>query len=266
MKRLVYVLCAALGLCACSPKLVIVHVNDTHSHHEAMRSGEYAGHGGIIERGAIVDSIRLSNGEGNVLLLHAGDFNQGTSYYSTLGGSLEVDVVNAFGYDCITLGNHEFDNGLEDLAARLDRIECNVVCANVIFDGTPLEGRVKPYAIVCKAGRKIGIIGLAPELAKVVSHETSSRLRQLDNVGAVNRWAGFLRKECGCDMVILLSHLGTDEDIELVPSIRSVDIIVGGHSHTFMKDFVWVRDASGRKVPVISDGDWGLEVGEVTVR
>ncbi|MCQ2159068.1 MAG: metallophosphoesterase [Bacteroidales bacterium] len=266
MKRIAYVICATLCLCACSPKLVIVHLNDTHSHHEAMRTGDLKGHGGIIERGAIVDSIRLANGEDNVLLVHAGDFNQGTSYYSTFGGSLEVGIVNAFGYDCVTLGNHEFDNGIEDLAARLEKLECKVVCANVSFDGTPLVDLVKPYAIVYKAGRKIGIIGMAPQLSKVVMHDTAARVVQLENTETINRWSEFLKKEQKCDIVMVLSHMGTDVDIDIVPSIRNVDIIVGGHSHTFMDGFAWVKDADGRNVPVISDGSWGLEVGEVTVR
>ncbi len=114
--------CAA-SLASCSPKLVILHLNDTHSHLEPVRETERYGKAGIIERGVIVDSVRNARGEDNVLLLHAGDFNQGTSYYTQFGGALEVAAVNAFRYDCIVLGNHEFDNGIEDLAARVKQIK-----------------------------------------------------------------------------------------------------------------------------------------------
>ena len=113
-KIIILALCAAT-LCSCASKqLTILHVNDTHSHFDALRSGE----AGVIERAAYVDSVRRADGAGNVLLLHAGDFSQGTSYFTIMKGDLETAVINAMGYDCITLGNHEFDNGLEELARK----------------------------------------------------------------------------------------------------------------------------------------------------
>ena len=118
-----------LGLCDCSApgsRLVILHANDTHSHFDPLRDGT----GGVIERAAYVDSVRARRGAQNVLLLHAGDFSQGTSYFTILSGDLEIEVINAMGYDCVTLGNHEFDNGLEELARRLQSLKCLVVCAN----------------------------------------------------------------------------------------------------------------------------------------
>ncbi|MBP5488243.1 MAG: metallophosphoesterase [Bacteroidales bacterium] len=270
MKKNVFVLAvAALMAVSCgttSTSLVILHVNDTHSHHEAMRSGARKGQGGVIERTAIIDSVRNARGQSNVLLVHAGDFNQGTSYYTTFGGLLEVDLVNAMGYDCITLGNHEFDNGLEDLAARVKKIKCPVLCANVDFSGTPLDGLIKPYATFRRGGLKIGVVGATSDLAKMVSASIAARLTQLDNVETVNYWSKYLRSNESCDMVIFLSHLGYQEDQDIVPSLHGVDIVIGGHSHTFVDGFVYVADADGKQVPVITDGCWGYDMGEVIVR
>lgn len=246
-------------------RLSILHVNDTHSHLEPSRENKYYGKGGIIERGLIVDSVRVSRGEENVLLLHAGDFNQGSSYYSEFGGELEVKVVNAFAYDCITIGNHEFDNGVEDLAARLSKINCPVVCANLELQNTALEGLVSPYAIVEKAGLKIGIIGLVSDLATNVAYEISSQLHQLDNLSVTNKHAKTLKKKYKCDLVILLSHLGYKEDLKLISDTKDVDIVIGGHSHTFLEGITYGENALGREIPVLTDGCFGLEVGELTV-
>lgn len=246
-------------------RLSILHVNDTHSHLEPLREAENHGYGGIIERGIIVDSVRLSRGEENVLLLHAGDFNQGSSYYSEFGGELEVKVVNAFGYDCITIGNHEFDNGVEDLSARLQKINAPVVCANLKLEGTALEGVVSPYAIVEKAGMKIGIIGLVSDLATNVAYEISSQLHQYDNLVVTNKYARILKKQHKCDLVILLSHLGFEEDLKLITSTKDVDLVVGGHSHTFLDEICYAKNAAGRQIPVVTDGCFGLGIGELTV-
>lgn len=270
MRKNLFVLAfAALLAVSCgttTTSLVILHVNDTHSHLDPVRNGYRAGQGGVIERAAIIDSVRNARGESNVLLLHAGDFNQGTSYYTVFGGALEVNLVNALGYDAITLGNHEFDNGLEDLAARVKKIDCPVLCANVDFSGTPLDGVVKPVTTVYKGGLRIGIIGVTSDLSKMVSSAISSQLTLLDNVQSVNRWSEYLRDEKNCDMVVLLSHLGYEEDQAIVPQLHGVDIVIGGHSHTFVDGFVYVNDEGGNQVPVITDGCWGYDIGEITVK
>ena len=140
----------SLGMCA--QNLTILHLNDTHSHIDPQRAGEYKGHGGVIEHAVYIDSVRKADGKKNVLLLHAGDFSQGTSYFTEIGGDIEIDVLNAAGYDVVTLGNHEFDNGAVELARRLGSLDAHVVCANYDFTGSPLEGLIKPYVIVKKAG------------------------------------------------------------------------------------------------------------------
>lgn len=259
-------LLAAACLCACGPRLVILHTNDTHSHLDPVRSGEWAGKGGAIERAAFVDSVRARHGDDKVLLLHAGDWNQGSSYFSELGGALELDVVNALRYDAVALGNHEFDNGIEDLQERVKKLNVPVVCANLDLSSFELGELVKPYVVVNKGRMKIGIIGLDADLTSNVSKVTSSRIPQLDPVTVTLRWADYLKHDEKCDFVILLSHQGYKEDHQIASSVRNVDLVVGGHSHTFVDDFEYVKDLDGRQVPIITDGCWGIEMGEITIR
>ena len=257
-------LCAAALLCLCAclapgSRLVILHCNDTHSHLDPERDGT----GGIIERAAYVDSVRARRGAKNVLLLHAGDFDQGTSYFTLLNGDLEIELINALGYDCVTLGNHEFDNGLEELGRRFASIHCPVVCAN--YDFTPFEAGkyITPYTIVRKAGINIGIIGLLCDISSCVSRETADRIPYLGPDDEVaNKWAKYLKEEALCDKVILLTHIGYEEDVALAPKLHGVDLIVGGHSHTFLDAPTVCKDADGKPLPVITDGCWGLEMGE----
>lgn len=271
MKKTLILACMILGICACAPKqhdLVILHLNDTHSHLDPQRDGS----GGVIERAAYIDSVRMAEGKNNVLLLHAGDFNQGSSYYTVLKGELEVDMVNALGYDCITLGNHEFDNGLEDLGARLARIKCPVVCCNYDFSTFEVGKKVTPYTIIKKAGRRIGIIGVLCNISTVVAKETADRVPALDTATEVNRWADYLKQEEGCDLVIVLSHAGFKgepgglNDVDIVPLTTNVDLLVGGHSHTHLTEMYYGQNAEGRAVPVVQDWCWGHQVGKITVR
>ena len=263
MKKILTILAVAAALCACEqqPRLVIVHCNDTHSHFDPLRDST----GGIIERAAFIDSVRKADGADKVLLLHAGDFDQGTSYYTQMHGRLEVDFINALGYDAVTLGNHEFDDGIEDLTERVKDIKSNVVCANLDLSSFELGEYVKPYCIVNKGGMKIGIIGLEADISTCVAKTISSRIPQLDPVEVTNKWAKYLREDEQCDMVILLSHQGYEEDRENAAKISGVDLVVGGHSHTFVDDFVFVTDPTGYETPIITDGCWGLEMGIVKV-
>ena len=265
MRRFVLAIAIAFTAVACQPRLVIIHTNDTHSHFDPVRGGKSDGLGGIIERAAFVDSIRSVYPAEKVLMLHAGDFNQGSSYYSELGGSLEPKIVNAMGYDCITLGNHELDEGIESLAQRLSVIECPVVCANCEFPDI-LQQYVSPTAVIERGGMRIGIIGMESDIATMVAAPTAQRIRQLDNVETINKWTEHLRKEDKCNFVILLSHLGYDVDQEVVPQTKGLDLIIGGHTHTFVDDIIYVKDASGKKIPIITDGCWGLQMGLIKIR
>lgn len=270
----------ALGACAgyfvpkycCAPKrtLTILHTNDTHSHMEPIRSGEHAGLGGVLERAAYIDSVRKADGAENVLLLHGGDFSQGTTYFSEFRGKVENEVMNALGYDAVTLGNHEFDNGLEALGERLASLNCPVVVCN--YDFSPFEAGkyIKPYVVVEKAGMKIGIIGATCNLKDVVSAEIVNRLPEFDFVETVQKYVDLLRPDC--DLIVLLTHLGytphlpgNTTDPIMAAATRGVDIIVGGHSHTFMDEPDWVPNLDGQPVPVVQAGEWGVNMGEFHV-
>lgn len=270
MKRLFSILTVlACSVSLSAQNLTILHMNDTHSHIEPERSGSLAGHGGVIEQAAYVDSVRTAEGAANVMLLHAGDFSQGTSYFTELSGDIEIDVINAMGYDAVCLGNHEFDNGINELARRLGNIKVPVVCANYTFAGSPLENLVKPYVVVEKAGRKIGIVGLLTDLSDVVSSEVSLAIKYKDPKDVLNLYAAELKSK-GCDLVIALTHLGYEgeayTDFELASVTTNVDIIVGGHSHTQLKEYGKTVNPDGRKVIIVTDGKWGLNIGKLTVK
>ena len=266
MRRLIFTVIAALAVSsAYAQELTVIHLNDTHSHIDPQRSGEYIGRGGVIEQAAYIDSVRRAEGKRNVLLLHAGDFGQGTSYFTELNGNIEIDVMNAMKYDVVALGNHEFDNGIPELARRLENLEADVVCANYDFAGTPLEGLVEPYVIVRRAGKKIGVIGLLTDIMKVVDRSVAKDLNYLEPADVVNRYAAYLKNEKDCDLVICLSHLGYREDKDLASQLSDVDVIVGGHSHTLLHKKQVVKDAEGDDVIVVQNWKWGLNVGCLTV-
>lgn len=272
MRKLIAAVVTAM-LVACSgasaQKLTIMHFNDTHSHLEPERAGKSAGRGGVIERAALVDSVRNAVGRRNFLLLHAGDFNQGTSYYTTLGGMLEVELVNALGYDVVTLGNHEFDDGIEHLGRRLAGLKCPVVCSNYDFSQFELGKYVKPYVILRRGGLRIGIFGMLTDITKVVERTIADRLPKFDDVETADRWASYLKNEKKCDIVIALTHLGIENedfmDPDLVRATRNIDLVVGGHSHTFIKDIVYENNIDGKPVPIVQNGCWGLDTAELTI-
>lgn len=272
MRKLIAAVVTAI-LVACSgasaQKLTIMHFNDTHSHLEPERAGKSAGRGGVIERAALVDSVRNAVGRRNFLLLHAGDFNQGTSYYTTLGGMLEVELVNALGYDVVTLGNHEFDDGIEHLGRRLAGLKCPVVCSNYDFSQFELGKYVKPYVVLKRGGMRIGIFGMLTDITKVVERTIADRLPKFDDVETADRWASYLKNEKKCDIVIALTHLGLENedfmDQDLVRATRNIDLVVGGHSHTFIKDIVYENNIDGKPVPIVQNGCWGLDTAELSI-
>lgn len=285
-------------------RLTILHTNDTHSHIDPERGGRDAGKGGVIERAAFIDSVRAADGRRNVLLLDAGDFEQGSSYFTILGGKVEIETLNAMRYDAVCLGNHEFDNGLDDLARRARKLKCDVLCANYDFSSFELGRYVRPYAIYRRGGLKIGVIGLLCDVRSVIPAETAAKLTFISPAEVVNKWASVLRDKKGCDLVIVLSHLGYGsgaskikpstappsesaassnvaggkaapvpamvpeadrDDCGLATLIRGVDIIVGGHSHTNLTEPTVVPDLDGKPVTIVQDYRWGAYVGQLTV-
>ncbi len=251
--------------------LTILHVNDTHSHNEAERAGAYAGQGGALERAAYIDSVRTADGPENVLLVHAGDFSQGSSYFSEFGGLVEVQLLNANRYDVITLGNHEFDNGVEALGDLLESLECPVVVCNFDFSPFKMGQYVKPYVILEKAGLKIGVIGVLCGLKDMLAGDIANRIPEFDMIPTVQKYADELRPQC--DLVIALTHIGYSEhnpgdttDPMLAAATRNIDLFIGGHSHTFMDAPDYVTNLDGKKVPVVQAGWMGVNMGEFHVK
>ena len=262
-------LCMAAGLSA--QDLVILHTNDLHSQMELMTSGSTTGLGGAERRAAYIAQVRKEH-PGKVILMDAGDYNQGTPYFNLFGGKLEMKIMNALRYDVATLGNHEFDNGQKDLAKRLSKAKYSTVCANYDFSQTPLKRHVKPYTIIKRNGYKIGIIGVTVYLKGVVSQEAVAGLEFENPIPIVNHWADFLKNEKHCDLVICLSHLGYGEgskerpaDVRLAEQSRNVDIIIGGHSHTFLAQPDIRKNADGKEVMIVQTGSRGVNVGKIEV-
>lgn len=264
IRQSAYIVAIFLAVCSCAP-LSIVHFNDTHSHYEPERDVNFYQKGGVFERAVFIDSVRLARGEKNVLLVHAGDFSQGSSYFSVFEGEVETNLMNAIRYDCTTLGNHEFDNGVEALTERVKKMKTPVVCANLDLSSLELGKYVKPYCVIKKSGRRIGLIGVTANLSSNVKKEVSAQLTQLESVPEINRWAEYLRKNEHCSLVILLSHSGYREDVEMATELHGVDIIVGGHSHTFLEEMVNLEDADGKPIHIVQNGCWGREAGEILV-
>lgn len=270
MRKLIIIFSAlTLAAAAYAQELTIIHFNDTHSHIDPIRSGKNTGLGGVVEQALYIDSVRQAEGKNNVLLLHAGDFSQGTSYFTELHGNIEIDVLNACKYDATCLGNHEFDNGIDELARRLSNLKVPVLCANYDFAGTPLAKHVKPFVVVKKAGLKIGIIGLLTDVTSVVDSEIAAVLKYQNPVEITNKYAAYLKEVKKCDLVICLTHLGYDEepytDQMLAPKTKNVDIIVGGHSHTKLKEADRVKNLDGKDVIIVQDWKWGLKAGNLKV-
>ena len=249
-------------------RLVILHTNDTHSQIETIRVGDNKGLGGVERRLQFIDSIRHQYGKCKVLLLDGGDYDQGTPYYTLGHGDLEVDLNNALGYDVVTLGNHEFDDGQQDLLRRLKKEKYKVVTCYYDFSQTCLAKKVKPYTIVRRGGMKIGIIGTTSYLETTVKASSLDGVKRLDTIEEVNKWADLLRNEKHCDLVILLSHLGlyqevkgTVDDQMMAAASRDIDFIIGGHTHTYLEKPVEVKNLDGKIVPIVQVGSQGIGVG-----
>ncbi len=246
---------------------LIVHTNDTHSCIEPLSpllaDTAQADKGGYLRRAALLRDLRQQDKD--LLLVDAGDFSQGSAYYSLYHGDVEVGLMNLMGYDAATIGNHEFDWGLENMARIFRMARFPIVCCNYDFTGTPVEGLVKPYVIVKQHGLKIGILGVSPKLEGLVAAHTCEGVRFNDPVQSVQQVADYLKNTARCDLVICLSHLGWNipgtSDEELVPATRNIDLVIGGHSHTYFTDPQLLQNLDGRTVPVNQMGKNACFVG-----
>ena len=259
----------AASLFAPTTSLTILHTNDVHSRIDAfpMDGGQYEGLGGVAARAALINSIRKT--EKNVLLLDAGDIFQGTPYFNVYKGEPELKAMTAMGYDGGTIGNHDFDAGIENLAMQVSRhARFPILIANYDFSGTPMENKYAPYKIIKKEGLKIGLFGLGIELKGLVAENLYGATQYSDPVQTANTIAGQL-KEKGCDLIICLSHLGYQyknekiSDVVLAKETNFIDLIIGGHTHTFLNNPVSVTNKMGKDVLVNQVGYAGIMLGRL---
>lgn len=250
--------------------LVVLHTNDTHSCimplNPNLADTAVAGRGGFLRRVAMIKEERAKNPD--LLLIDSGDFSQGSPFYTMFKGDVEVGLMNLMGYDAATIGNHEFDFGLENMARIFKMAKFPVVCANYDFTGTCVEGLVKPYVIIKRNGLKIGLFGLSPQLEGLVDLSKCKGVTYLDPVEVGNRVAAELKHDKKCDVVICVSHLGwlrPDEmgDQKLLASSKDIDLVLGGHSHSYFKALRYVNNADGKAVPVDQNGKNAMYVGKL---
>lgn len=251
-------------------QLVILHTNDTHSCimplNPNLADTALAGRGGFLRRMALIEDERAKTP--GLLLIDSGDFSQGSPYYNFYKGEVEVELMNRMGYDVATIGNHEFDFGLENMARIFRMAKFPIVCANYDFTGTSVEGLVKPYTIIKRNGLKIGLFGLSPQPKGLVDTTKFVGVKYLDPVETARRMAALLKMK-RCDVIICVSHLGWEDeeltDQMLVPATRDIDIVLGGHSHTYMKTLQYVKNVDGKDVPVDQNGKHGIWIGRIVL-
>lgn len=252
-------------------KLLILHTNDTHSCVMPLKTTLadtlQAGRGGFLRRLAMLDQERRKNPD--LLLFDSGDFSQGSSYYSMFKGDVEVGLMNMMRYDAATIGNHEFDFGMENMARLFRMADFPIVCANYDFTGTCVEGLVKPYVVIRRNGVKIGVFGLSPKMKGLVSDKNCVGVKYLDPVKAAQKTADLLKNKEKCDLVVCISHLGWniggDDDVLMMKNTRNIDIVLGGHSHSYFKQEKWVKNLDGVSVPNDQNGKSGIFVGRLEV-
>ena len=268
MKKILIALALSLCLPAVAQSLVLLHTNDTHSNIDPDAHGV----GGILPRKAIIDSVRKA--EKNVILIDAGDMVQGTLYFKFFKGDVEYPLFNMMDYDVRILGNHEFDNGLGELASYWKKVKGARLSANYDFSDTPARGIFEPYVIKKVGNKKVGIMGINVDPASLISEENYEGMRFHDIIDTANATASLLKKK-GCDLVVAVTHIGYDvpngktDDLDLARASKDIDIIIGGHSHTFVdpatpdKTPYWIKNAAGRDVLVTQTGKYGKNVGYI---
>lgn len=260
---------ASLGIAA--RDLVILHTNDTHS----LIVPDIDGRGGVLQRKAIIDSVRKA--ERNVLLIDAGDRVQGSLYFKFFKGEVDYPIQNMMDVDISILGNHEFDNGMEMLAANEKTLKSVRLSTNYDFDGTPAEGLYRPYLIKKIDGKKIGFMGINIDPESIIAESTRVGLKYRDAIVEANKMADFLKNDKKCDLVVAITHIGYGpyedkaSDRKLAAESKHIDVIIGGHSHTVVDPDTphrtphIIENAVGRPVLVTQTGKSGKNIGEIRI-
>jgi len=256
---------------ATSKKITILHTNDVHSHIDAFgpNDGRNPNQGGVARRASLVEAIRLENP--NTLLLDAGDIFQGTPYFNYYGGELEFKLMSMLKYDVATIGNHDFDNSIEGLYAQLPHAKFDFVSANYDFSNTIMDTHVKPYRIIIKDDIKIGVFGLGIQLDGLVEKRMYKETVYLDPTEAAQEMTRILKEDEKCDLIICLSHLGYNyrepsqkiSDLKLAGTTKDIDLIIGGHTHTFLKKPTVVKNSEGKNTLVNQVGCYGINLGKI---
>ena len=252
-------------------QLVILHTNDTHSCimplNENLDNKDLAGRGGFLRRVNMVKEQRQLHP--NLLLIDSGDFSQGSGYYTLFKGEVEVGLMNLMGYDAATIGNHEFDFGLDNMAKLFRQANFPIICSNYDCKGTVLEELVKPYVILNREGMKIGLFALAPKMKGLVFDGNCEGITYLDPAETAQKYIDLLRKEEKCDFVICISHLGWEiteyTDERFVSLTEGCDLVLGGHTHTYMPALEYTPNKNGKLIPVDQNGKHGIWIGKMTV-
>lgn len=250
-------------------QLVVLHTNDTHSCilplKEALEDTMIAGRGGYLRRIAMIKEERQKAPD--LLLFDSGDFSQGSSYYTMFKGDVEIELMNQMGYDAATIGNHEFDFGVDNMARIFRKAKFPIVCSNYDFTGSDLQGVVKPYITLKRKGIKIGVFAICPKMKGLVPQKNYEPLKYLDPAETARRYIDLLRQQEKCDLVICLSHMGWKEstypDEQLIRQIEGCDLVLGGHTHTYMPTLEYTPDRTGKLIPVDQNGKHGAFVGKL---
>ena len=248
-------------------KITILHTNDMHSRIQPFNSGRNKGLGGMAQRSSIIKQLRKENR--NVLLLDAGDIFQGTPYFNYYGGELEFKLMSEMKYDAATLGNHDFDNGLLGLQKQLKHARFPFLIANYDFKNTILKNEFKAYKVFNKENIKIGVFGIGIELEGLVPKELYKETVYKDPIETSNYYADKLKNELGCDLVVCLSHLGYKyknnriSDTLLAQKTRNIDLIIGGHTHTFLKKPKILSNLRNENVIINQVGWGGINIGKI---
>ena len=272
MKSVYIFLLALLPLSVSAQKqkqLVVLHTGDMHSTilpiSSQLPDTMKAGRAGMIRRIEMLRQEREKHPD--LLLFDSGDFFQGSAYFTMFKGEVEVGLMNRMGYDAVMIGNHEFDAGLEEMARIFRLANFPIVCANYDFTGTPVEGLVKPYIIIKRNGVKIGVFGIGKKIEGLVAAKNCVGVKYLDPAKVALETAMMLKDEKKCDVVICLSHLGWkiggDDDQYMVSHSRNIDLVLGGHSHTYLVEDRYEKNLDGKDVLVDHEGKHSIFVGKM---
>lgn len=245
-------------------KLIILQTSDVHSRVEPINQEDDRNYdrGGYVRLATFMKDFRKNNPD--VLLFDCGDFSQGTPYYNKFRGEVEVKMMNEMKYDAITIGNHEFDNNLDNMDSLFLKANFPIVCSNYDMSATILKDLVKPYVVIERAGVKIGVLGLGCKLEGMVQTDKCKGVVFKDPVATANEVAAILKEKEGCDVVVCLSHLGVKEDEEvLIPKTRNIDVVLGGHTHTFMRGPKTLLNMDGKNVSLMHSYKSGICVGQM---